>query len=562
MFGKPFFDQGSIVTALRQIQQTDQDTASRAFSVKHWVLVVVIGLWSATAFADTESSCHRLAGLTLSGTRITDAEIMETGFMLPASAFDQLQTFPPLKPRFCRVKGTITPAIRFEVWLPMKAAWNGKLQGIGNGGMAGVINYPGLRIAVARGYAGVSSDLGHQGGFVDSSWAIGHPELVRDWGYRATHEMTVKAKAIVSAYYSQSANYAYFTGCSGGGRQGLMEAQRFPGDYDGILAGDPTMDFTRLVSGGRLWQVLSNLDNEKRHNLLAASQVELISATVIDQCDALDGVSDGVLNDPRACPFDPTALICNSNRNQQCLTREQAAALRKIYRGSVTAGGETIYPGYLPGGELGRSGWVQYFAGDAPFNGLQWLYASGFLRGLVFENNSYDPLSFDYETDVTAMDNKMVLGESLASTINATDTDLDGFRTAGGKLIHYHGWNDPGVSALRSVQYYEQVKGRKDDFYRLFMVPGLQHCVGGPGANQFGASFLAPVSGDPSHNIFKALQAWVEQGVAPEQVIATKYRNDDPAQGVKFTRPLCPYPKKAVYRGSGIETSADSYRCQ
>lgn len=517
---------------------------------------------SVSSIADGGSNCKELDKLELPDTTITGAELTRPGFLPPPNAFSAFQDPAPVNVEFCRVTGVIAPAIEFEVWLPIPRMWNDRLQGTGNGGMAGVINYASLQGIVETGYAGVASDLGHKGGFTDGAWAINHPELIRDWGHRATHEMTVKAKAIIAAYYGRGPEYSYFTGCSGGGRQGMMEAQRYPEDYDGILAGDPTMDFSRLVAGGRLWQVVSNMDRETGQSLLARKEVQLVSAAVIEQCDALDGVSDGVLTDPRQCQLDTQSLLCKSSDDRQCLSAEQVTALEKIYQGATDSSGNPIYPGYMPGGELGRFGWVMNFAADRAFDNAQWVYAKGFLQGLVFEDLNYDPLTFNYDTDVSAMDNKEILGQTLAETINATQTNLEGFKKAGGKLIHYHGWNDPGVSPLRSVQYYENVNGEKDDYYRLFMVPGLQHCFGGPGANMFGAAFTARRADDASSNIFKALELWVEEGVAPDRIIATKYQDDDPAQGMKFTRPLCPYPEKAVYQGDGSVDDAANFRCE
>ena len=542
--------------------------------------VLAFGLALPSA-AQEPIACEQIAAaLTLSQTVLSKAEPLAAGFLPPENEFSRFLPARPVAAPFCRVAGRIEPSIQFEVWLPANAAWNGRLQGIGNGGMAGAINYLSLQSALEAGYAAVASDLGHQSGTVEGHWAIGRPELVRDWGHRATHEMTVKAKAIVRAHYGRPASYAYFSGCSGGGRQGLMEAQRYPEDYDGILAGNPTMDFTRLVAGGRLWQTRVNLDRETGQNLLTPGDVELIHAAVLEQCDALDGVADGVLDDPRECRFDTAPLLCATDRREGCLTLAQISVLEALYRGSTDGAGRQVYPGYPPGGELGRFGWSGYFATPEPAEAMQWIYAKGFLQGLVFEDADYDPGGFDYDRDVAPMDAKPVLDETLARAINATDPDLRAFRERGGRLIHYHGWSDPGVSALRSIAYYEEVRralappaaagaarpqrSEVDDFYRLFLVPGLQHCFGGPGANVFGASPFGPPSPDPDpeRDAFAALERWVEQGVAPERIVATKFKDDDPRQGTLFTRPLCPYPQRAVYRGEGDTSQAESFRCE
>ncbi|MET0659855.1 MAG: tannase/feruloyl esterase family alpha/beta hydrolase [Steroidobacteraceae bacterium] len=532
----------------------------------------LILVFSACAADTATQQCSDLLRLQLADTKLTTAEMTAPGFKPPVASFDFVSKDVVVQAPFCRVSGTIAPSIQFEVWLPPPAAWNGKLHGVGNGGMAGSIHYAGLNGAVEAGYVTVSSDLGHQGGPVAGDWAIGQPELVRDWGHRATHEMTVKAKEIARAYYGRPATRAYFSGCSGGGRQGMMQAQRYPDDYDGILLGDPTMDFSRLVVGGRLWQVRANLASEAT-NLLGPRDVATISAAVNEQCDALDGIRDGVIEDPRRCRFDPKRIECKGGSHENCLTTQQAQALLKIYQGARTKAGVRIYPGYEPGGELGKFGWIMYFAGESPQKGMQWPYAEGFLRGLVFEEAKYDILKFDYDTDVEEMVRKLVLGEPLASVIDAANPDLSRFKAHGGKLIHYHGWTDAGVAPQRSIDYYEEVvrtmaaADKKNaqsvqDFYRLFMAPGMQHCFGGPGPNAFGAPFQPPVPDDAEHSLFRALERWVERGVAPADVVATKYVDDDPGRGVMRTRKICAYPKAAAYKGSGSTDAAASFECR
>jgi feruloyl esterase len=256
------------------------------------------------------ASCENLATLKLPQTTIDSAAATA-----PFNATDPMFGPFAVKNSFCRVAGTIAPAIKFEVWLPEARAWNGKLQGVGNGGVAGSIAEGGLAQALARGYAGVSSDLGHEGGAIDFRFAVGHPEQVADWGYRATHEMTVAAKAIVAAFYGRAPARAYFTGCSGGGRQGLMEAQRFPGDYDGIVAGDPTADFVRLTLGGRLWEAIQTLKNPARY--IPASKIPAIAKATAAAC--ADGA--GVIDDPRRCAFDPAAIQCKAGDADNCLNR-------------------------------------------------------------------------------------------------------------------------------------------------------------------------------------------------------------------------------------------------
>ena len=299
------------------------------------------------------ATCEDLARLTLPQTTIASAA--PAG---PFSASDPMFGPFTVKSNFCRVGGTIAPAIKFQVWLPLPADWNGKLQGVGNGGVAGSIAEGSLAAALARGYAAVSSNLGHDGNAIDFTFAIGHPELVVYWGHRATHEMTVTAKAIVAAYYGKPAARAYFTGCSGGGRQGLMEAQRYPADYDGIVAGDPTADFTRLTLGGRLWEAIATMKDPARY--IPAAKIPVIAAATLAACDALDGIKDGVIDDPRQCRFDPRSIQCKAGDSAaaDCLTAPQVDALTAIYAGATNSRGERIFPGYMPGGELGRRGAV------------------------------------------------------------------------------------------------------------------------------------------------------------------------------------------------------------
>jgi feruloyl esterase len=509
---------------------------------------IALSLVIACAGPASGASCPDLAKLSLPQAKIESAAPVIPPFTAgDQSAFGAVTVQHP----FCRVTGTIAPAIRFEVWLPVAPEWNGKLQGVGNGGVAGLINYASLGAAVDRGYAAVSSDLGHKGGFIDFRFAVGHPELVKDWGYRATHAMTEKAKAIVQAFYGTAPAHSYFTGCSGGGRQGLMEAQRYPGDYDGIVAGDPTSDFTRLTLGGRLWIAEATLKDPASY--IPAAKIPALAAAVLAACDAQDGIKDGIVADPRQCRFDPATIQCKGADSDSCLTAAQVAAVKKIYAGSTNAKGERIFPGYMPGGELGSGGWASYMSGATPKQGGQFQYADGFARYMVNEKPDYDSLSFDFDRDMPAAIAK------LSRDIDATNADLSAFAARGGKLIQYHGWSDPGVSPLSSIRYYESVVRAHDpstsgrpslkawhatwDFYRLFMVPGMQHCVGGPGPDQFDA--------------LAALEAWVEKKIPPDRIIATHLTDGKPDR----TRPLCYYPNAAQWTGQGSTDDARNFVC-
>jgi len=480
------------------------------------------------------ATCESLAGTTLAETPITAAEAVK-----PFAGTDPMMGSFKVEQNFCRVSGTIAPAIKFEVWLPEPAAWNGKLQGVGNGGVAGHVVPASLAAALGRGYAAVSSNLGHEGGPIDFEFAVGHPELVNDWGTRGTHMMTVVAKAVVEAYYGKPPRFSYFTGCSGGGRQGLMEAQRFPADYDGIVAGDPTADFTRLTLGGRLWESIATLKDPAHY--IPAAKIPVIAKATVAACDALDGVKDGVIDDPRQCKFDPATIQCKSGDGPECLTEGQVTALKAIYAGSTYGNGKQIFPGYMPGGELGPMGWATYVSGPAPKKASQFLYADGFARFMVMGKPGYDSLTFDYDRDMPEAIQK------LSGLIDAINPDLAGFEARGGKLIQYHGWSDPGVSPLWSVNYYEKVgehlRGDPSGFYRLFMVPGMQHCAGGPGPDHFDA--------------LAALEQWVEHSKAPDRILATHMTDGKPDR----TRPLCPYPQVAKWDGKGNTDQAESFGC-
>ena len=501
--------------------------------MKSLILATAAALFVSPAMA---ASCESLTNLKLPETAVTAAVTPND-----LGGVDPLFGEYIVHDRFCRVSGTIAPAIKFEVWLPEPRVWNGKLQGVGNGGVAGSIAIGSLVTALQRGYAGVSSNLGHEGGPIDFDFAIGHPELVSDWGHRATHEMTIAAKAIVAAYYDRQPDRSYFTGCSGGGRQGLMEAQRYPADYDGIVAGDPTADFTRLTLGGRLWEAIATLKDPARY--IPAGKIPIIAAATAAACDALDGVKDGVIDDPRQCKFDPATIQCKSGDAADCLTERQVTALKAIYAGSTDSAGKRIFPGYMPGGEMGPMGWATYVSGAAPKKASQLLYGGNFARFMVMEKPDYDPLTFDYDRDMPKAIAK------LSKTIDATDPDLAAFKARGGKLIQYHGWSDPGVSPLSSVNYYERVterlRGDPSGFYRLFMVPGMQHCVGGPGPDHFDA--------------LAALEQWVEHNKAPDSIVATHLTNGQTER--TRTRPLCPYPKVAKWNGKGSSDDAANFAC-
>jgi len=463
-------------------------------------------------------------------------------------------------PAFCRAGGIITPSsdsdIHFEVWLP-ESGWNGEFRGTGNGGFAGSINYSEMAAALRDGYATASTDTGHSADGIDAGWALGHPEKITDFGYRAIHEMTIKAKAVIQAFYGEAPKHAFFSSCSNGGRQALMEAQRFPEDYDGILAGAPANYWTHLLVAGFYASAQAMLEDPAKY--IPKEKIPALAKAVLDACDADDGLKDGILSDPPSCHFDPASIVCKGPESDNCLTPPQADSLKRIYAGARNADGSAIYPGYEPGGEDGGGGWSAWITGPKAGSSAGNLFSKGFMRNMVFSNSSWTDKGTDLSATLAAADSK------LAGTLNATDANLKPFQERGGKLIVYHGWSDAAIPPRNAIEYYGNVnkalgETTVDGFLRLYMAPGVQHCAGGPGPSLFG-QFGVLKAGDAKHDIFTALVDWVEKGTPPEAIVATKYAKDDPAQPAEMTRPICPFPLAAKYDGKGDYKQAESFAC-
>ena len=499
------------------------------------------------------TTCESLATLKLASTTVTAAVVPAGTFTAPEG--------PPVRdlPAFCRVSGVIKPTpdsdIRFEVWMPV-SGWTGKFQGIGNGGFAGSIAWTGLGAAVRAGYASAATDTGHHAGGTDASWALDHPEKIVDFGYRAIHETADKAKAYIAAFYGNAPRRSYFSSCSNGGRQALMEAQRYPADYDGIIAGAPANYWTHLLTTA-IADVRALMDDPASY--IPASKIPAIEAAALAACDANDGVKDGVIDNPAACRFDPSVILCKGADSDACLTAPQVAALKKLYAGPHDSQGRPIFPGYSPGGESGGGGWPTWITGAKPGASLMYAFGTQYFKNMVFDNAAWDYHTFDAGRDMKKADDKH------ARILNATDPDLKKFRDRGGKLILYHGWSDAAIAPRNAIDYYETVVARMGEkqaagFVRLYMVPGMQHCGGGPGPNVFGQATVA--RGDPQHDVAAALEAWVEHDTPPSAIIATRYKNgSNPASGVARTRPLCPYPETAKYKGAGSTDDAANFVC-
>lgn len=436
--------------------------------------------------------CEDLAKLVLPHVKIVLAQTVPAGSFAPPAGANAV-AFKEL-PTFCRVAAEAAPSgdsdIKIEVWMPV-SGWNGRFQGQGNGGFAGGISYGSMSGALRQGYATASTDTGHSAGGTAASWALGHREKVIDWGYRGIHEMTQTAKAIVTAFYGSKPQHSYFGSCSNGGRQALMEAQRFPDDYDGIIAGAPANFWTHLLANA-LWDAQATTSDPASY--IPQSKLPAIAAAVNAACDAQDGVADGILNDPRQCHFDPASLLCKNGDSEACLTAPQAAALRKLYEGAHDKNGR-IFPGFLPGAEEGPGGWQLWITGPAPGRGLLFAFANGFFSNMVYEKPDWNYKVADLTQATRTAD------EKTGAILNATDPNLEPFRKHGGKLILYHGWNDPAIPALNTIDYYSRVLTtmggqNTESFVRLYMLPGVQHCGGGPG----------PFSFAPQHSIQTALE--------------------------------------------------------
>ncbi len=491
---------------------------------------------SATPAAPEPTSCERLATLAFPHVAVTEARDVPASAASPKGA--------PALPASCRVHGVARPTsdseIGFEVVIPAGAAWNGRYMQVGSGGFAGAIPEDDLLDAVAAGYAAAGTDDGHRAAITDASWALGHPEKLKDFGYRALKETTDAARAIVLAYAGRAPARSYFVGCSDGGREALMEAQRYPDDFDGIVAGAPANHWTRIFVGA-VWVEQAILATPKSY--LPSSKLAALEAAALAAC----GDEDKVIEDPLACHFDPSKLRCKGADSDRCLTDAQLKAVRAIYAGpKVPATSAPIMPGYEPGSEGEDGGWHDWIVGKAPGaagGAAMYLFAQSFFRNVVFADTNYDIRRFQFDADVAATD-------ALAPVLDAYDTDLGAFQKHGGKLIQYHGWGDAAIPPRDSIAYYQGVQTKMGDtsaFYRLFMAPGMLHCGGGTGPN-----VLATLP---------AITDWVEHAKAPDQLLATKMTGEGANAHVARTRPLCPYPLQARWDGKGDRARAESYGC-
>ena len=499
--------------------------------------------WAADLPSSTASAplnCAALRKLRLPHTSINLVEEVAAGaFKPPVAGFPGLGANFSKLPAFCRVAGSLHPTadsdIRFELWLPVKG-WNHRFMQTGNGGAAGSIVYGSLADPLSRGYAVANTDTGHQGGGGDFSWAVGHPEKIIDYDYRAVHDLTLTGGAITAAGYGVAPKKSYFVGCSTGGRQGLKEAERYPADYDAIIAGSPASNWTPLMALSIVIQ--RNLGPEG----LGIDKLGLLKQAAIAKCDALDGVRDGVISEPAKCDFDPTSLQCEAGETKHCLSATEVAAAKRIYRGVVDKTGKVWIPGTGPASEL------QWAAYASP----QFSIGTNYFRNVVVHDPNWSPASFDVDRDLPRAE------QVDAGRADAMNPDLGRFIAHGGKLITYHGTYDGLIPSGNSVRYYDSVvaklgAARAGAGVRFYLVPGMEHCSGGEGA--FEIDWLS------------ALENWVERGSAPHALRGTHPAimpgppGLPPMRGKAFTRPVCLYPQIAKYKGSGDTAEATSFSC-
>jgi feruloyl esterase len=476
--------------------------------------------------------CDRLKDLKLPDTTITAVESVAAGpFALPNPGSNPAQRTQDTAAR-CRVTAIIRPSpdsqIEIEVWMPA-SGWNGKFLAVGNGGWSGSINYGGLISGLREGYATASTDTGHKGG--RGTFVLGHPEKVIDFGHRAVHEMTVKAKAIIGEFYKGAPRRSYWMGCSSGGKQGLKEAQMYPADFDGIIAGAPANNWSRLSAALLLAGVTNLKDPEAT---IPQSKLGVIRTAVLAACDTLDGVKDGILNDPRSCAFDPSAIACKGADAPDCLTPKQVETAKAVYGPLKDPNsGKVLYPGLARSSEFA---WVPALGGPEPF-----AIAFDHFRYFVHEDPNWDWRAFDVARDLAKSEEK-------DKHIAALSPDLKAFKARGGKLLLWHGWIDQLIAAENTINYYNSVLAlmgpKQDDWMRLFMAPGMLHCSGGPGPDHF--------------NALAALERWVEKGIAPAQIEAFHVSENR----VDISRPLCPYPQAAEYVGAGSIYDAANFTCK
>ncbi len=502
-------------------------------------LAVAASLTLSGQASASEQSCASLKSKRFKDTRIESAEEVRPNptWAFPPSVFDGLAATDPagtlnVKQPFCRVVAVIEKEIKFELWLPDD--WNGKYQQVGNGGYTGAINYPTMGGALAKGFATASTNLGHESkNAFSADWMVGHMQRILDFGYRAHHLVSETAKRMVDAYYGKAPSYSYFVGCSSGGWQALTEIQKYPADFDGVVAGAPAHNFVRLNLRST---IVAQMSLEHPEGNLSAAQTKLVAAAARKRCDPEDGVTDGLISAPLQCDFDPKALECKAGEPADaCLTPPQVERVKALYGPIESKGGLALYPGPTIAAGLRPSASAK---ADAPALAAP-------LRNALAEFGYKKDLtlgSFDADRDIPPMEKLM---NPVMSSVNP---DISKFKRRGGKVVAWQGWGDPAISPYNTLHYYDTVKekigGDMDDFYRIFFVPGMGHC--GAGAR-----------GPDKFNVVTALENWVEKGVAPTRIESAQYKDGR----LTRTRPLCMYPEVPKYKGAGSTDDAANFVC-
>jgi len=462
----------------------------------------------------------------------------------------------------CKVDGVIGKEIHFELLLPEK--WNGKFVMGGGGGFVGSVMNTSLMFgSLQAGYATVGTDTGHQGHPLDASWAHNNLERLVNFGHQAVHRTAVTAKALTKAYYQTDISRNYFTGCSRGGGQGLMAAQRYPEDFDGIVAGAPAINWAPGLAAlaTQINRAMYPDPDNLQEAVVGPKEQALIESSYLTMCDAQDGIKDGILNDPRQCKFDVATLLCKGEKTDSCLSKQQLAAVKAIYDAPKDSKDNALFYGFPFGGETGAAGWSRWLTGGLKYQGgvnefqggvdvgnfkapvapsAFYGFGNGIMKYFVYNDPDWTYINYDYNT--LRKDSARA-----AETLNATNPDLSSFRKRGGKLIIYSGWSDTAATGLATVGYYENVlahdKTATDDA-RLFMMPGVEHCLGGPGPSWV--------------NYLTEIDKWVESGKAPEQITAYWLNEKKQPAG---SRLVCAYPKVAKHDGKGDTRDASSFSC-
>jgi feruloyl esterase len=509
---------------------------NRILPIAAVLILALTGQTTDLAAQQTECTVASLQAKAPKGTTITGAAVVPAAEKVAS---------------YCRVDGHVAVPgneVNFRLGLPT-SGWNGKFYFSGIGGLGGRIGS--LDKGLSRGYASASTDTGHSAD--DPTWGANRAKEI-DYGYRGTHVTAVASKAIAAAFYAQPVQHAYFEGCSNGGRQAFMEVQRYPEDFDGIIGGHPATGTPMQAGRAIVYQHMLKAPE----NFLTAEKIELLSTATLAACDDKDGLKDGLITNPTACSFDVASLTCKAGDAADCLTPGQVTTVKKIYGGVKMKDGKTFAYGFPVGHEGGTTGWRAWISGvNPPVKQEDGSLAYGAERqpsgyGLMEPNFRFLALDQDdptYSWKVLDIDRDLPRLKTMTEILSPLDPDLRPYKKHGGKLIAYHGWSDPGISAAGTVAYFDQmtkiVGGQRaaDDFARLFMVPGMHHCGGGFGPNTF--------------DMLPALEAWVEKGIAPKEIIASRITDGK----IERTRPLCPHPLVARYRGQGSIDEASSFTC-